>query len=67
MLTLDPSLNMSYCAKKKKKKMSNFLPSFKQLQKMVTVMVGENHQILQNVILTSFWEIKCQAESLEIA
>lgn len=33
MLTLDPSLNMSYCAKKKKKKMSNFLPSFKQLQK----------------------------------
>lgn len=66
MLTLDPSLNMSYCAKKKKK-MSNFLPSFKQLQKMVTVMVGENHQILQNVILTSFWEIKCQAESLEIA
>lgn len=35
MLTLDPSLNMIYCAKKNEQ----FLPSFKQLQKkLVTVM-----------------------------
>ena len=64
MLTLDPSLNMIYCAQKNEQ----FLPSFKQLQKkLVSVMVGENYQRLKNGILSDLQKIKCKAESLRIA
>lgn len=66
MLTLDPSLNMIYCARK----MNNFyqvLSNRKKKKKLVTVMVGENCQRLKYGILSDLQKIKCKAEGLRIA
>lgn len=56
MLTLDPSLNMSYFCQKEMNNFYQVLSNWKK--KKVTVMVGENCQRLQNVILTDFQNSK---------